>query len=270
LKAKVHRQLPAERCAEIRTESLKYRPLSAEDFEETVALHTEWFPVTYDEVFYNKSVRGEIFTLAATHTEPSTGEESILGIVTMSTCQEHYKDDLPHVLGSNAKLHESGEHSDAANCSDNPDAPGVLAYILTLGVVDGFRRRGLASEMLKQSILHVEESKPHVQAVYLHVVTYNTAAIKLYESLKFARIAHFPNFYHLHGIPYDSYLYALYVHGSRPPWKWRLRHFLGLGMSSTWKDWAVAAWSSLWGSSCQTPGAATDVASPAESERGLP
>ncbi|CAE7329524.1 unnamed protein product, partial [Symbiodinium sp. KB8] len=52
-----------------------------------------------------------------------------------------------------------------------------------------------------------------------HVVTYNEAAILLYESCSFLRIEYFPSFYFLHGRHYDSYLYARYLRGSRPPWR---------------------------------------------------
>merc|ERR1740117_1874665 len=151
----------------------------------------------------------------------------------MSTCPEHYGDDVAHVLGARAE-----------DLPPNPQASGdqgILAYILTLGVIDNFRRRGAAREMLKQSITYVDESRPNVQAIYLHVVTYNDPAIELYESLKFLRIAHFTSMYNLHGKPYDSYLYALYLHGARPPWQWRLRNFFG----GTWKDWVLSAFGSL-------------------------
>lgn len=235
LKARVHGRLTPEECASIPLSSLQFRPLGAEDYQEMVALHTEWFPVTYDEAFYSKSTSGEIFTLAATHRKPGQAEDDVVGIITMSTCPEHYSDDIFHVLGvSFEELPPPSHEGD----------PGVLAYILTLGVIDGFRRRGMASEMLRQAVAYVEASRPNVHAIYLHVVTYNGAAIQLYESMRFARLAHFPSFYHLHGQPYDSYLYALFMHGSRPPWKWRLRQFLGLG-SNTWKDWVLSAWGSL-------------------------
>lgn len=260
LKAKVHKVLPAARCAQIPVSSLRYRALDAQDHDEVVALHTEWFPLTYDQGFYEKCVKGEIFTLAATHLEPQ-GEEHIVGIVTMSTCAEHYRDDLPHVLG---KCQDPAcDGGDEGALEQGVDQNGVLAYILTLGVIDGFRRRGVASEMLKQSIRYVEEQKPSVQAVYLHVVTYNHAAIQLYESLNFLRIAHFPRFYHLHGKPYDSFLYSLYVNGCKAPWKFRLKQFFSFGF-----DWVRTAWSSIWaGDSAR---GAESFASPDRGQPGQP
>merc|ERR1719261_2012032 len=114
----------------------------------------------------------------------------------------------------------------ASQGADSGNNRGALAYILTLGVVEGFRRRGLARELLRRSIQHVDRHMPEVQAVYLHVVTYNDAAIQLYESARFVRLERFENFYNLHGSPYDSFLYALYIHHDRHAWKMRL-----------WQNW---------------------------------
>lgn len=252
LTAAVHSALTPDRCREISVESLRYRPLSPDDYEEVVALHTEWFPVSYDDGFYRKSVQGDLFSIAASHSD--AGREDIVAIATMSTAPEHYRDDLPHVLGVQDDAPAFNNAIDMEQ--GTADEHGVLAYIMTLGVIDGFRRRGLASEILRQSIRYVEEEKPQVRAVYLHVVTYNTAAIQLYESMNFTRIGHFPGFYNLHGQPYDSYLYAFYVHGARPHWKFRLRQFLGLG-SGTLKDWVRSAWSGLWNQRGQA-GSASD------------
>lgn len=294
LKARVHRRLSATEYAQISPSQLSFRALQPRDVEEVVALHTEWFPVCYDEGFYTKSVHGEIFTLAAIHISerPTNGihggassssapaeplEENLLGIITMSTSPEHHNDDDLTHLGFDVPAFCGKAQSDGAGTGDleNPHAPiaarppaaGCVAYILTLGIVDGFRRRGLARELLERSIRHVDDHMPHVQAVYLHVVTYNDAAIRLYESMNFLRIAHFKQFYFLHGSSYDSYLYAYYLHDARPPWKWRLRKFLG----ATWLEWVwstVTTWSPWCKAETSVP-KATDQAM-ASSSAGMP
>ena len=48
------------------------------------------------------------------------------------------------------------------------------------------------------------------KACILHVVTYNEAAVRLYESLNFTLVKEFQDFYKLHGVPYGSYLYCYY------------------------------------------------------------
>lgn len=274
LKARVHQSLSPEECAAIPLEELQFRQLRPGDYNEMIALHTEWFPVSYDENFYKKSVQGGFFTLVATHArgangqrrvareggaDPTAGtpageeqEEDLIGIITMSTNCEHHTEDIVHVLGDSCANLCAADSSRArdppstdsesggskAACGSTAAATGVLAYILTLGVCDGFRRRGLARKLLERSLAHVRESLPQVQAVYLHVVTYNTAAIELYESMRFTRIGQFNSFYFLHGKHYDSFLYALYVNGGHQPWRWRwkvIQSLLGY-LSSFWKS----------------------------------
>jgi len=269
LKARVHQRLSAAECAKIPLSALHFRQLRPEDFDEMIALHTEWFPVSYDKNFYTKSVQGDFFTLVASHIpqpnehsglnwEGSTTssctpvEEDLVGIITMSTNCEHHSDDIVQVLGADCASLCGGDSRvkdplNPNNENGNASNQGILAYILTLGVCDGFRRRGLARELLRRSLEHVNTNMQQVHAVYLHVVTYNEAAIQLYESMKFLRIGHFSAFYFLHGKPYDSFLYALYVHNGRPPWKWRVMNFLGFGQTSTtWREFFMSAWNSLW------------------------
>eukprot|EP00747_Dinoflagellata_sp_TGD_P170279 gnl/TRDRNA2_/TRDRNA2_201427_c0_seq1.p1 gnl/TRDRNA2_/TRDRNA2_201427_c0~~gnl/TRDRNA2_/TRDRNA2_201427_c0_seq1.p1 ORF type:complete len:319 (-),score=18.60 gnl/TRDRNA2_/TRDRNA2_201427_c0_seq1:43-945(-) len=250
LHARVHQRLTPAICAQLPMSALTFRPLEARDFSEMVALHREWFPVAYDEAFYNKSVKGEIFTMAATHISRNGAgeeEEDILGIVTFSTSSEHHsREDIISVLGTDCAnaCERRRREEESLNGGESGVSTGCVAYILTLGVIDGFRRRGLASRLLENSIAHVSRQMPHVQAVYLHVVTYNEAAIRLYEANRFVCLARFPNFYNLHGSPYDSFLYATYINGGRPPWKWRFKNFMA--SASSWREWIICAWSSLW------------------------
>lgn len=266
LKARVHQQLSPAECAGIPLSALSFRQLKASDYEEMVALHTEWFPVSYDEAFYSKSVQGELFTLVATHSSSSSSglgdagasgddaHESILGMITMSTYCEHHCEDIGHILGGDCssicRNNNAPRRSITEPRGNHGGGSGSLAYILTLGVADGFRRRGLATELLKRSVEHVDREMAHVQAVYLHVVTYNEPAIRLYEGQRFDRIKHFEKFYFLHGRHYDSFLYAFYLHGAHPPWKWRFRNMLSLG---PWREWITSTWSSWWQSSCDKP-----------------
>jgi hypothetical protein len=92
---------------------------------------------------------------------------------------------------------------------------------------------------------------PEVQAIYLHVVDYNEAAIQLYESQRFIRLERFPNFYNLHGSPYDSFLYALYIHHDRHAWKMRLwQNWHTLSQLTHYRKslpgWVMSAWTSIW------------------------
>eukprot|EP00747_Dinoflagellata_sp_TGD_P121306 gnl/TRDRNA2_/TRDRNA2_173402_c0_seq1.p1 gnl/TRDRNA2_/TRDRNA2_173402_c0~~gnl/TRDRNA2_/TRDRNA2_173402_c0_seq1.p1 ORF type:complete len:338 (+),score=49.20 gnl/TRDRNA2_/TRDRNA2_173402_c0_seq1:52-1014(+) len=270
LHARVHSRLSEEDCAKIPLSSLKFRPLQVADFNEMIALHTEWFPVSYDEAFYTKSVQGEIFTIAATHCSKPAGEggeeeEDILGIVTFSTACEHHCDDIFEVLQTTCAVACCGGRGGNGNpegADESGGSMGALAYILTLGVVDGFRRRGLARLLLQRTVVHISKHMPHVQAVYLYVVTYNEAAIRLYEASRFLYLTRCRDFYQLHGRPYDSYLYALYINGCQPPWRLRLRRLL------SWKEWIFTAWSLLW--RAEDGLAIEDRERPAQQSGGVP
>ncbi|CEL92276.1 unnamed protein product [Vitrella brassicaformis CCMP3155] len=138
------------------------------------------------------------------------GEPVIVGVITVSTHKKHiHDDDVSTVLAC-------GWPWETQN----------LAYILTLGVADEFRRRGLARELILRTLQHYRQSEPAIKAIYLHVVTYNKAAIRLYESLQFQQLKHIPEFYQLLGKMYDSYLYACYINGGMPPLARRISNAL--------------------------------------------
>lgn len=96
-----------------------------------------------------------------------------------------------------------------------------MAYILTLGVAQRFRRIGIAQELLKHVINYYELRRLHIQALYLHVITYNDAAAALYEKMHFTLISHQKGFYNINGRSFDSALYAYYRGG--PPLACKLR-----------------------------------------------
>ncbi|KAL3789080.1 hypothetical protein ACHAW5_009819 [Stephanodiscus triporus] len=49
-------------------------------------------------------------------------------------------------------------------------------------------------------------------ALYLHVITYNEGAIRLYERLGFVRVKEIKDYYLINSVNYDCYLYARYFH----------------------------------------------------------
>lgn len=58
----------------------------------------------------------------------------------------------------------------------------TVGYILSLGVCSSFRRQGVASLLLDSFLTHVTQSENQIcKAIYLHVLTMNSAAIRFYE-----------------------------------------------------------------------------------------
>eukprot|EP00929_Paragymnodinium_shiwhaense_P098745 TRINITY_DN60237_c0_g1_i2.p1 TRINITY_DN60237_c0_g1~~TRINITY_DN60237_c0_g1_i2.p1 ORF type:complete len:210 (-),score=19.69 TRINITY_DN60237_c0_g1_i2:136-765(-) len=138
LQAKVHQRLTPAECARIKPSDITFRALRADDYAEMIALHTEWFPVSYDDNFYQRSVSGELYTLVATYPcgaghqaasengdRGSSGSEDILGMVTMSTSCEHHGGDIDAILGGDCAACCRPSQSQAGDVET-----GSVAYIL--------------------------------------------------------------------------------------------------------------------------------------------
>jgi ribosomal protein S18 acetylase RimI-like enzyme len=122
----------------------------------------------------------------------------------------------------------------------DPDEYPEMFYIMTLGTSREFRRVGLGS-ILVNRVVDMIKSKHECGALYLHVITYNETAIKLYERLDFSRVKKiigegtsalnleqdfmsfiltlsvyylFSGYYTINSVNYDCYLYARYFHGN--------------------------------------------------------
>ena len=110
---------------------------------------------------------------------------------------------------------------------------------MTLGATEEYRKQRLGTKLVEDCLSMVKQV-PTCGGVYLHVITYNTAAINFYEKLGFYRIEEikgllfmchniqnfakivfltfhlrlFPDFYSIDGVKYDCYLYAYFINGT--------------------------------------------------------
>lgn len=215
LSAKVHSKLVPERLDHLTSDDLVFRPLRTEDLEQLKLLHKEWFPLNYDDAFFDSSVKGNVYSLAACIPDDL---DCMLGLITVSTHCHHHSSDISRVLNGSCDT----------LCRDGTP----VAYILTLGVVDEFRRRGLARKLIQETIQDLTKNNPSVHVLTLHVVTYNEAAIELYKSLGFIEATRYVEYYDLGDKQvYDSLLFAKYLKGEKPPLAIRIRlassHFVG-------------------------------------------
>jgi hypothetical protein len=62
-----------------------------------------------------------------------------------------------------------------------------------------------------------EAERPSVNAIYLHVLTANSGAIKFYEKHKFICMRKLIAYYDLGDYSLDSFLYILYINNGLPP-----------------------------------------------------
>ena len=180
---------------------LAFRGLTEDDHAAIKALHEDWFPVRYSAGFYDAAVRGRMV---------GTGEA------------------IFHLVAEDARTREmvglvTAQLTDARRCGDALFEPARdfdlnecerVVYVLTLGTVAKYRRRGVSTELLRRCLARAE-AEPRCGCVYLHVITYNAAAIAFYERAGFERVREIPNYYRIDGEDYACYVYARFLDRAR-------------------------------------------------------
>ncbi|GLC49192.1 hypothetical protein PLESTB_000192300 [Pleodorina starrii] len=187
--------------------NLHYRPLQQSDYDALKEIHRDLFPIDYEEVFFRKAIGGEdrVFSWAALHNE--YGRDHLVGFVTARLVYLYECDPMDRqVMGLTSK------------CLDGEGA----VYVLTLGVVSSCRQCGIARSLL--GLVQQHAARVRCRAIFLHVISYNDAAMRLYGGSGYQAMARLPNFYHLitgrqpnpEQSWYDAFLYALFIPHSGP------------------------------------------------------
>jgi ribosomal protein S18 acetylase RimI-like enzyme len=81
-------------------------------------------------------------------------------------------------------------------------------YIMTLGCLFPYRRKGIGRKMLSYLIDHVKAEYASVSSIYLNVQTDNEDAIEFYKANGFTQTATLPNYYK-RLTPSDAYVLSL-------------------------------------------------------------
>ncbi|OQR97224.1 hypothetical protein ACHHYP_12310 [Achlya hypogyna] len=178
--------------------ALVLRRLEPRDIPQLQALHEDWFPIRYNDSFYQNAGDGIWETGEPLFTQVAVDNSGMLvGAVT-------------------AQLQRAEDAEDKA-LLQAPD--GALMYILTLGARHDYRRRGIASVLL-ETCLREASASPHCGALYLHVKADNFSAIRFYEKNGFQRLRFLQDYYMIHGQNHHAYLYIRYINGGSAPAKW--------------------------------------------------
>ena len=185
-------------------ENVTFRPLQESDREEIQRLHEDWFPVDYKEDFYDGVVQNKM---------ASTGQPLYTQVAVISCPETQQERIIGSLLGAFVQVAKCKTKS-VELMVPNPQRHTRMFYIMTLGTVKEFRGRGLATTLLEKCF-DVIEADSDCGVSYLHVITYNTAAIQFYEKLEFSRVEEIENYYLIDGQKYNCYLYAKYHHGNR-------------------------------------------------------
>jgi ribosomal protein S18 acetylase RimI-like enzyme len=169
----------------------------AADIEELKALQREWFPLNYSEGFYSKIIEGaaECFVAEASLTPDPTGKavRAIVGAVVFEVTGE-----TDHLVDNWVSRMLGLKHN--------------AVYIMTLGVIDEMRSKGIAKRLLDK-IIEFAGAEPRVQMIGLHVVDYNRRALSFYRKNGFVILEALSEHYHIMGREYGGLKLGLFVNG---------------------------------------------------------
>jgi ribosomal protein S18 acetylase RimI-like enzyme len=94
--------------------------------------------------------------------------------------QEQQQPAAPQSSLQSASQSQSQSQSQSLPAHPWPE-PAQVMYILTLGTAHFHRRRGVAQALLRRQLRHALAAADfRCRAVFLHVITYNDAAISFY------------------------------------------------------------------------------------------
>lgn len=160
-------------------QSLFFRTIVPSDREEVQRLHEDWFPVTYSDEFYEDLAEGRMGQYGKPlYTRLAVEEESneICGCVIGTFVDgDRMSDRMRELLLDNEYYQRA-------------------FYIMTLGTVQSKRKAGLGTQLVKMCMREVEADE-ECGALYLHVITFNEPAIRLYEKLGFDRVEEIEDYY---------------------------------------------------------------------------
>ena len=179
-------------------DKLSVRFLQGDDIADLKVLCNDWFPIKYPDSWYKLiAIDDRFFSLAATI------DQRIVAIL---------------IAEIKPRWQVSKEDSDLLAASFQHDTK--VAYILSIGVSERYRRQGIASFLLgyflSSTCAQDKLTYLDVKAIYLHVLTTNVAAIHFYERHKFKLLHFLPAYYIIDGSPRDGYSYVLHINGGKP------------------------------------------------------
>ena len=194
----------------INPDNIIYKPLTKKDIEETKNLHKEWFPINYSDnyfqtIFTEKS--GKYFSIGAFYTifdeETKQKKEVIIGL---ALCE--------WINGSNYFTKVFGKESALEiinNINYKEEVYSYLKcddyhciYIMTIGVLDEFRKMNIGSNIV-QRIINIGLNDILCIGVFLDVIYFNNSAIKFYKKNLFKKVMTNRNYYNIKGNRYDAY-----------------------------------------------------------------
>jgi len=191
-------------------EKIIYKPLTKDSLLDVKNLHKEWFPIDYDDDFFTKVLNnndGKYFTIGAFYNIKidNKDKEIILGL---AFCEfEYVMEQLNNIIDEkildeiNGNISLCDELKSYMKCQFDK-----CIYIMTIGVMDEFRKMNIGSNLLKY-IYNIALKIDRCIAIYLHVISYNETAIKFYQKNKYKNVAKIDNYYNFDDKNYDAFVF---------------------------------------------------------------
>ena len=209
------------------TKGFRCRRIRPSDRQQIQELHEEWFPVSYQDEFYDALVEGS-FRMSGNNEDT---DESTALFTLLIVLEDNEDTIVAAVVGSWVPVHTLSEATRTVllspllsqwnkyNRDDSQLKPQQLQffYIMTLGCRREYRGRGLATQLL-QACRNECRRRPErgCAGLYLHVWTENQVAVRMYEQWQFQRLQRIPDYYRIRGAPHACYLYARYSSPHHP------------------------------------------------------
>ncbi|KAG5190280.1 acyl-CoA N-acyltransferase [Tribonema minus] len=192
-----------------------YRHMEPEDMVPVRFIHEQCLPVRYNTAFYENIVRNVV-----QRTDDGPREPVYTQVAVLPWAGEHPNPFLQCGDGAmvgliTAQLAQPLTQSSAADTIAfvEPQRHDMVAYILTLGVLDEYRRAGVGAALLRRCVA-AARAEPRCGAVFLHVITYNAAAMAFYARAGFVRVCEVSGYYQIDGARHSCYVYALFLNGA--------------------------------------------------------
>ena len=169
-------------------EMIYFRELSKNNLGEIVKLHREWFPVEYTNEFFlnlfqkgSNKIANHILAFGAFY--KVADKEYIVGSI---LCE--IKSEKNFFKSTRIQFKKRSLCEKLFNYHE-------FCYIMTIGIIDECRNTGLGSRLLNEVITFLKEKRKKCKAIYLHVIEYNTVAIRFYLKNEFMECNNIRNYY---------------------------------------------------------------------------
>lgn len=211
--AKIHKIITNKNIDQL-VSTISYGDLKREDYVEIANLHREWFPLKYNKSFYESVLKcndlEDLDFLDLNKKENTRSNEEIvsIGVYIKIDNKEYLIGCITSEIASDAYF-KYMFNCELENSNDIYNIPFYdynfnFSYIMTIGVIDEFRKKGISKMLIKKLIEKIQNKYTNCKGLFLHVIEHNLTAIKFYESLEFVKGRTFYNYYNINSSLYNA------------------------------------------------------------------